>query len=453
MTDARDVAGELAATNDASGTQAMFDALAAILVDERRWHALFDVRLLQARDALGLPLTGDCGPLEPAVRERLDAASVQACREVGWPLLHEGQVSAGWMYLRAAAEPADVARSLAARAARLLSEAAAAPSGPDTPGAATDATADAGDDAGSPAAHRALDEIVHIALWEGVDPALGLSILLERAGTCNAITAYEQGVSRLPAARQRPAADLLVDHLHGEVYAAVAADLVGRGIVIGAPPAGPGSITALLDAAVQADAAAGGLADDPAIHCDVSHLQSVLRIARVCTDRESIHRAWELACYGCRLPAEVVYPGEAPFENVAEASRLFFGAQLGHDVERAVRHFRTAAATARIEEAGTLPADVLTRLLSRLGRPREALQAAVERPRDDAMPSPMQAGGMLPSLVDLAAAGDAWDVLRQACIARGDWVTFAAALAAERRQGGLGGDVDHRGGPAAENSL
>ena len=51
------------------------------------------------------------------------------------------------------------------------------------------------------------------------------------------------------------------------------------------------------------------------------------------------------------------------------------------------------------------------------------------------MPSPMHASGMLPSLVELAAAGDAWDALRQACIARGDWVTYAATLAAEKRPG------------------
>ena len=427
MTDARDFARELAETATGPGLQAMFDTLAAALEEQGRWHAVFDLRLLQARERLGLPLTGDCGPLDPATRERLDASSLEACREVGWPLLEQGNVSAGWMYLRAAAEPADVARSLAARAARLQAETATAPAGPD----ADEAGDDAGDDAtaaGPSAADRGLDEIVHIALWEGVDPALGLSILLARAGTCNAITAYEQGISRLPAARQRPAADLLVAHLHGELSAALAADLGQRGMLSAPPTPGPGSVTALL-------AAAGGLADDPAIHLDVSHLQSVLRIARVCTDRESIHRAWELACYGSRLPKEVTYPGEPPFENVAEASRLFFGAQLGRDVAGALQWFRRAAATARIEETGTLPADTLTLLLASLGRPAEALHAALERPKDDSMPSPMHASGMLPSLVELAAAGDAWDALRQACIARGDWVTYAATLAAEKRPG------------------
>jgi hypothetical protein len=318
------------------------------------------------------------------------------------------------MYLRAAAEPEEVARRLAARAALLRS-------------APADAAAGGADDEPS-ANDRSLQEIIEIALWEGIDPALGLSILLERNGTCNAITAFEQGVSRLPAARQRPAADVLVAHLHDELAATLAADLARRGVVAGGPTTAPASIPALL-------AAAGGMADDPAIHLDVSHLQSVLRIARVCTDRDSIRRAWELACYGCRLPADAVYPGEPPFEAAAEASRLFFGAQLGHDVEKAVRFFTRAAATARLEETGTLPADTLTVLLTRLGRPAEALHAALARPREESMPSPMQTSGMLPSLVDLAAAGDAWEVLRAACRERGDAVTFAATLAAERRRG------------------
>ena len=268
---------------------------------------------------------------------------------------------------------------------------------------------------------RRVQEIVGLALWEGADPALGISIVLRTQGTCNAITAYEQAVSRLPAARQRPAARVLVDHLHRELRLALAADLRSRGV--GGVPADPDSIVALL-------AAAGGLADDPSVHVDVSHLQSVLRIARVCDDAPTLERAWELAAYGCRLPAEVVYPGEPPFERVAEASRHLFGALLGHDIDAALAFFRRAAATAD-PEAGTLPADVLVLLLWRLDRPAEALHAALGRPSDHGMPSTLQAAGLLPSLVDLAAAAGEWDTLRRACIARGDEITYTATLVAE----------------------
>jgi len=276
------------------------------------------------------------------------------------------------MYLRAAATPAEVSERLAGMAAAIL--------------AARENSID--DDATA-----RLEEIVHVALWEGVDPALGIELVISVHGTCNAITAYEQAVSRLPARRQEAAAGVLVRHLHREV--------------------------------------AGG-ADDGSIHVDVSHLQSVLRIARVCTDHEIIRAAWELACYACRLPSELVYPGEPPFENVGEASRLFFGAQLGHDVKEAIGFFRRAATLARIEESGTLPSDTLVLLLTRLGQPAAALHAALERPADGPMPSAMLASGMLPSLVELATAADAWDELLAACQSRGDTITYAATLAARR---------------------
>ena len=61
-----------------------------------------------------------------------------------------------------------------------------------------------------------------------------------------------------------------------------------------------------------------------------------------------------------------------------------------------------------------------------------------DRPRDDGMPSAMQALGMLPSLVELAAASGEWESLRRACIERGDEITFAATLAAEQRQQATG---------------
>jgi hypothetical protein len=377
------------------GPAAMFADLAASLAARGRWHALFDLRLLEARHALGLPPSGDLAALtlSPDVRTQLDERSLAACQEVGWPLLTAGQVAAGWMYLRAAAQPADVAARLATLSEATLPEETLAEEK-----VTADLSAVVADDE---EATRRLQEIVGVALWEGVDPALGLSIVLRTQGTCNGITAYEQAVSRLPAGRQEPAAAVLVAHLHGEI------------------------------------ARAGGFAE-PGLHCDVSHLQSVLRLARVCTIEPALRQAWELASYACRLPPDVVYPGEPPFENVAEASRLWYAAQIGRDVEEAVMYFRRAFLTADPQDAGTLPCDALVVLLARLGRPGEALRVALERPRDDGMPSGMQALGMMPSLVDLAAASGDWESLRRACIDRGDEITFAATLAAESRQQATG---------------
>ena len=414
--DLDDIFAQLATTADAAGAAVMFDTLAASLKARGRWHALFDLRLLEARISLDLPATGELtgrggeGDVSPADRDQLDERSLAACREVGWPLLEAGQVAAAWMYLRAAAAPAEVAEKLAALANGIT---------------ASEGNLQNLDD--EETASR-LQEIVHVALWEGLDPALGIDLIIRTQGTCNSITAYEQAVSRLPARRQAPAAGVLVHHLHHEVASALAADLTQRGAAVTATDTSVASIIPLLDLLREI-----GGADDASIHVDVSHLQSVLRIARVCTDPDVIREAWELACYACRLPAEVVYPGEPPFENVGESSRMFFGAQLGHDVDRSIGFFRRSAAQARLEESGTLPSDTLVLLLTRLGRPGEALHAALERPAEGPMPSTMLASGMLPSLVELATAADSWGALLAVCRERGDEITFAATLAARKR--------------------
>ena len=392
----------LRAVCGADGPAAMLESLAGMLRERRQWHALVDVRLMQARLALGLPPTGDLGALSSADRDRLDERSLAACREAGWPLLEEGQVTAAWMYLRAAAGPAAVAERLAALAAATL----------------------AAGDHDEEDAQRRLHEIVGVALWEGVDPALGIDVVLRTQGTCPAITAFDQAVARLPGPRQRTAAARLVAHLHAEVTANVAADLGGRGLAGGAA-----ALADLLDAS-------DGLADG-SIHCDVSHLHAVLRIARVCDDEATLARSWELARYACRLPAEVVYPGAAPFTALGPASRLFYGAQLGRDVDRAVEFFRAAAAGA---DACPLASETLALLLWRIGRPADALRAALARPHGDASQDDIPRGeslppGTLPSLVELATAAADFEPLRAACLEHGDAITFAATLVAEAHQG------------------
>ena len=399
----------LEATALAAGPIAMLDELAAALAAARRWHALFDLRLVQARLAAGLSLATTAPPDDLAAQAALDERSLVACREVGQGLLDDGEVAAAWMYLRAAMPVEEMAKQLASLAARALPAGGAAGALPPF------------DDKAS----RLVDELLGVALWEAVDPALGIEIMLRSQGTCAAITAFEQAVSRLPARRQEPAARRLVAHLHGEVVRGLAVDLTAHGCDTAPAVAAATPLVSLLELA-------GELADALPLYVDISHLQSVLRIARVCTDEFAVRQAWELAAYACRLPPGVTYPGEPPFENLGEASRLFFGATLGIDGAAAIRFFRRAAAGADLEVAGTLPGDTLVLLLARAGRPAEDLHAAVAHPRSGVSPSLMQTGGQLPSLIELAAASGEWDLLLDACRRHGDALTFAAALAASR---------------------
>ena len=336
------------------GTSAMLRSLATSLAEASRWHALFDVRLLEARLACGLPLSGDLGGIDRSCREKLDELSLAACREVGWPLLDEGRPAAAWMYLRAAAEPAEVAARLEGLLGRK----------------------DLAD------REELRGEIMQLALWEAIDPALGLGLVLEDHGTCSAITAYMQAVARLPAAKRRPAADVLVDHLHGEC--------IERGS-----------------------------------HVDLSHLHNVLEIGRECTDPARIAKALALADYGRGAPEDLLMPGEPPFGELAIASQKFFGAQLGREPDDAVAYF-----TAQVDAVPGEPAPVewLAILLWRIGRAKESLRMVLTR-------EPGSGGfstGLLPPLVDLAVAADDLRALLDACRKWNDPVTFAAALAAHQ---------------------
>ena len=51
------------------GVAAMCDELAASLAARGRWHAVFDLRMVQARLALGLPATGSLDILDENVRK------------------------------------------------------------------------------------------------------------------------------------------------------------------------------------------------------------------------------------------------------------------------------------------------------------------------------------------------------------------------------------------------
>ena len=159
----------LTATAAARGLDGMFAELTASLAARQRWHSLFDARLMAARAALGLPLTGDSRTIPAEKQAALEAKSLEACREVGWPLVDEGKVAAGWMYLRAAVEPEEMGRRMAALADRFERPATTSESP-----MATDDTPDA------ERADETMQEIIHVALWEGVDPALGLKLLLSR---------------------------------------------------------------------------------------------------------------------------------------------------------------------------------------------------------------------------------------------------------------------------------
>src|ERR1700722_4849863 len=93
---------ELESAIKSHGVDGAFDIVAERLKSDKRYHDLFDVRLMQARHRNGLPviLTTTLDELEEPLRSKMEEAYLDGCREIGGLLLDDGQVREAWMYLR-----------------------------------------------------------------------------------------------------------------------------------------------------------------------------------------------------------------------------------------------------------------------------------------------------------------------------------------------------------------
>jgi hypothetical protein len=308
-----------------------------------------------------------------------------ACREVGGLLLRGRQLREAWMYLRPVGDRTAMAAALYAAEAN----------------------------------EENVQDLIELALHEGVAPELGYALVLKHYGTCNAITTFEGAMLQRPRAEQQAAAGLLLRHLHQELIANVRADIARReGQEL--------TERTLAELVAKRD----WLFADNNYHVDTTHLAATVRFARLIEDRQLLELAYDLTEYGRRLGSQFQFAGDEPFADVYPSHGLFFAAQLGRNVDEAVNYFRQRAESASIEEHGTGPAEVLVALLARVGRPKEAFQAAL-----DLIPRGTRTSGFAPSLLELARASSDYERLLAVCRERDDLVGFAAGLA-ERSQRG-----------------
>ncbi|MEZ6112264.1 MAG: hypothetical protein R3C99_14780 [Pirellulaceae bacterium] len=363
-----------------TGVDGMLESLAEQLVAERRFHELFEVRKMQVRRRIGLSaLYSDAGDdLEPSRRDQLEAGLLEACREVGLGLLAAGRIREGWMYFRPIGDKKPVREALA----RIEVD------------------------------DENLDEIVEVALHEGVDVARGYGLVLEHYGTCNAITTYESVVPHHPRADQQAAGALLVKHLHHELSASVMAD-IGR--QEGQTPAAASLETLVSDR--------DWLFTEHSYHVDTTHLASTVRIARLLDDPEPLRLALDLTHYGRHLSKQFQYQGDEPFADIYPSHAMYFQALLGENVDQAVDYFRQKAEQVDQQEFGTIAIEVYVDLLHRIGRSADAVQAFMTM-----IPSDARVRGIAPSLFELCKAAGSYDQLRDFCRQREDLLGFATAL-------------------------
>jgi len=335
---------------------------------------------MRLRRSLGLPLlAGDATDgLTDQQRTRLEDGLIGACREVGSALLAEGQIREGWMYLRPVGDKAE--------AAKLLGQIEA-----------TDEN---------------YEDLIDVCLHEGIDIGRGYDLVLERFGTCNAITTYDSSLARRPRSEQAPAAKLLLRRVHDDLVASVKADIARQE---GQQPLGESLRELVHDRE--------WLFQDNSYHLDTTHLAATVRIARALLDPDDLRLALDLTEYGRRLSQQFQYQGDEPFAQMYLANALFFQALLGENIDEAAAYFKNKAEMLDPQHHGYAAIETYIDLLSRLGRHQEALDAALKFGLGSIQPL-----GSAPPLVELASRSGDYSALLAHCREKQDLLGFVAAL-------------------------
>jgi hypothetical protein len=357
-----------------------FDFLIDHYRDARDYRSLFEARLMSKRLELGLPLyqLRDLSALPPEIQSSYGQAVTDVAREVGELFLADGEIANAWPYLRATGDAARVAAAIE--------------------------SVEPGDN---------IDPIIEIAFQEGVHPAKGLELILKKYGICQALSAL--GMAPVEKDREK-CIGLLARNIHGEIV-----ERIGNAIghEEGTRP----------DATRIAELAAGRdwLFGEYSTYVDTSHLVSILQYCPEVADPGLLRLFDDLCEYGKRLSPQFRVQGQPPFENVYEDFGHYALALLGTDVEEHLDHFRKKLAESDPQRVGSLPAQLLVKLLVRLHTADrdhygEALAIALAH-FPDAPPNELNC----PTAMDLCHMAQEFDRMKALARARGDLLNYAAA--------------------------
>ena len=346
---------------------------------------LFEARKLVVRDQLGLPLVAaeDEPTRSEEVERALESGLLDACREAGELLIRQGRVFEGWTYLRPLGDN-QLIRDL------------------------IDDVEITDDN---------YDEMQRVLLHEGVDVGRGFQAVLDHQGTCNSITLFDQAIAQRSKADRQAAGARLLDHFYNELIALVREDITSR-------DKAPGTDETLFDLIDKRP----WVLKDGGYHLDTTHLSSTVRIAAPLTDPKQLRKAWELAQYGRQLHHQFQYPGDEPFVDFYPAYSTFYSILLGENVDAGLKLFERKAQSVDVAEHGTGAIETYVDLLDRVGRHREAIEAAVKYVPDDV---PSQT--VVPLLLEIAAkakeAGDesGYQLTMDFCEKREDPIGYAVA--------------------------
>jgi hypothetical protein len=358
----------------AGGPEAGFAYLAKRAREDKNYPLLFEIRLMQKRRELGLPLilTEPLGDLPKPKQDAYEQGTVEAAREVGALFLADGEIERAWPYFRAIGEVKPVAKALEKIAS---------------------------DDAN--------DGVLQIAYFDRVAPRKGFELILEKHGICRAITCFHQYPQ--PEGREE-SAGLLVRRLCSDLAASIKRTIEQN------EPGAPET-----DDIAQLIEGRDWLFEGSAYYIDTSHVASVVQLSPNLEDPETLRLVLGLTEYGRRLAPMYQFPGQPPFENVYEDYGAYIKTVLGIDIEEGLSHFQQ-----KVESAGpqTAPdaAMALVNLLARLERYEEAVDVSLAYLAD------LDARDLsCPPVVHLCQMSGDLQRLQEIARQRGDLLSFAAA--------------------------
>jgi len=359
------------------GAEAGFEQLFETLKSAKNYPGLFEARLMRKRRELGLPLilNGPPDGLSDEQRKHYEAAQIEAARETGALFLADGKIERAWPYFRALGEAAPIREALEKL---------------------------------DPSEEQA-DALIDIAYSQGVHPARGFEWILERHGTCRAITTFHHYPD--PDSKEAGAA-LLLDHLYGELTANIRRAVEQ----VEGKPCEQHSLLELMEGREW-------LFEGGNYYLDSSHVSSVVQMSLDWRDPKLLRKVLELTEYGRRLNEMYQFKGDPPFDNVYEDIAVWQRAMLGENVDEAVEHFR-AKLTPEPDPWGDATGQALVRLLLELERYDEAIDVAVERLSDQ---DPARLN--VPSAAEICQLAGRHDRLAELAEQKGDLLTYAAALA------------------------
>ena len=342
-------------------------------------HALFRARLLEKRRALNLPLLnpGDLKAAPPEAKKEYEDYVEAVCREIGSKYLAEGNLTQAWRYFRTIGDNQPIREALEKL----------------DPKSAT-------------------DEVLEIALGQGVHPVRGFEIVLERDGLCRAVSTFDTEFSS-SLDEKRAAAALLVRAIYRELVLNTRKQIYERFNEY--PPE-----TDLVDLFQHRP----WMFEDGNYHADPSHLIAICRIGLI-VEGES-ERIMGLSCaeYGRKLDSKLQYEGRAPFEAGYSDYALYYRALLGQNVEANITFFKEKLSHYDLHAMDSFATEAILLLYWNCGKQKEALEFWRENFRYTA---PDQAGQITPSFYELCAQAKDYKQLAEVARLHDDSSAWAAA--------------------------